>query len=539
MVSLGYLIIYWVHGLPWRDVVEDDRILNMKQDIPVETLCLCPPEFKTYFNHIGSLGLDEKPDYKYLRKLVKEAFDRNGFVWDYIFDWHGPERSPVSQERLVAAFKSMYHELGEAEVQCLTFDHFLRQLTSINPDQLRRASDMHISIHARFHDNFLASQHPSASPALRRLARQYCMPERLRDGIHVFLESLRYLPDTQDCMLSFSYSAYLAMIVFHEEFPNFDDTWLESLGHLSRYLFFITDDQRFWMLACSWYSKASNQYPKIGRFHQDVAITSRSPFQKLFYGCKALCAEDPLDVRKSILDGFDVILEGDGSSQSSLDPLDVALLEAHAILFTGKKKEHFQLSFKKLLDLANTHPERVTVQIAIINITAILGFASERSFMGRRNVKEIDAFKNALRINNSILKLLLRNAHTTILPFLYTILVFMHCMSHYPGAMRHLEFPWKLSSNLLNSLPAEDVNPECIEVLRLQLDQALSGLSWAKGHFENANLQGKSLVERIRSLMHDLAGKDTHEACSTPSGNDEVSTLSSGVEGICLGDLDD
>ena len=48
------------------------------------------------------------------------------------------------------------------------------------------------------HDFFLASQHPSASSALSKLAAKYSMPARVwRHGIHAFLEVLRHrLPDS-------------------------------------------------------------------------------------------------------------------------------------------------------------------------------------------------------------------------------------------------------------------------------------------------------------------------------------------------------
>jgi len=56
------------------------------------------------------------------------------------------------------------------------------------------------------HDFFLASQHPSATPAARRLAIKYAMPARLwRHDIHSFLVLLRNrLPDLLDHMLAFN-----------------------------------------------------------------------------------------------------------------------------------------------------------------------------------------------------------------------------------------------------------------------------------------------------------------------------------------------
>ncbi len=109
MESLGYLVIYWLRRLHWQDVVEEDRILQMKET-PVETLCLeCPPEFEIDLNYTRSLGLDEELDYDYFRDLVRKAFDRHGFVWDHR---RGPE-SPVSQEELVADFLNTYDDLAQ------------------------------------------------------------------------------------------------------------------------------------------------------------------------------------------------------------------------------------------------------------------------------------------------------------------------------------------------------------------------------------------------------------------------------------------
>ncbi|KAH8743989.1 hypothetical protein F5883DRAFT_386086, partial [Diaporthe sp. PMI_573] len=51
---------------------------------------------------------------------------------------------------------------------------------------------LHRTLLHEHYDFFLASQHPSASPALRRLASKYAMPVRMwRHGVHSFIELLR------------------------------------------------------------------------------------------------------------------------------------------------------------------------------------------------------------------------------------------------------------------------------------------------------------------------------------------------------------
>uniref|UniRef100_A0AAY4AGX6 non-specific serine/threonine protein kinase n=1 Tax=Denticeps clupeoides TaxID=299321 RepID=A0AAY4AGX6_9TELE len=54
--------------------------------------CLTRPlvsaEFATYLNFCRSLRFDDKPDYSYLRQLFRNLFHRQGFSYDYVFDWN-------------------------------------------------------------------------------------------------------------------------------------------------------------------------------------------------------------------------------------------------------------------------------------------------------------------------------------------------------------------------------------------------------------------------------------------------------------------
>ena len=45
-------------------------------------------EFATYLNYCRSLRFEEKPDYAYLRQLIRNLFHRQGFSYDYVFDWN-------------------------------------------------------------------------------------------------------------------------------------------------------------------------------------------------------------------------------------------------------------------------------------------------------------------------------------------------------------------------------------------------------------------------------------------------------------------
>lgn len=111
---------------------------------------------------------------------------------------------------------------------------------------------LHSTLLHEHHDFFLASQHPSANPALRRLAWKYAMPARMwRHGIHTFFELLRHnMPYYMEHMLAFIYLAYTMMALLYETVPALEDTWIECLGDLGSYRMAIEDgdirDRGFW-----------------------------------------------------------------------------------------------------------------------------------------------------------------------------------------------------------------------------------------------------------------------------------------------------
>ncbi|KAL5083488.1 hypothetical protein Trisim1_001418 [Trichoderma cf. simile WF8] len=154
-----------------------------------------------------------------------------------------PETRPISQEQLVAEVKGIYAGLVMVESKCIEVDnaHSPQQL---NNEQWQALIALHRTLLHEHHDFFLANQHPSASPALRRLAFKYSMPARMwRHGIHSFLELLRHrLPLTLEHMLTFIYIAYSMMALIQETVPAFEDAWTECLGDIGRYRTTIKDD---------------------------------------------------------------------------------------------------------------------------------------------------------------------------------------------------------------------------------------------------------------------------------------------------------
>ncbi|KAL7602320.1 casein kinase 1-like protein 10 [Lactuca sativa] len=93
--SLGYVLMYFLRGsLPWQGLKAGtkkqkyDKISEKKMLTPIEVLCKSyPTEFTQYFHYCRSLRFEDKPDYSYLKRLFRELFIREGYQFDYIFDW--------------------------------------------------------------------------------------------------------------------------------------------------------------------------------------------------------------------------------------------------------------------------------------------------------------------------------------------------------------------------------------------------------------------------------------------------------------------
>ncbi|KAL6597896.1 hypothetical protein ACP70R_037689 [Stipagrostis hirtigluma subsp. patula] len=93
--SLGYVLMYFLRGsLPWQGLKAGtkkqkyEKISERKIATSVEALCRgYPTEFQSYFHYCRSLRFEDVPDYQYLKRLFRDLFIREGFQFDYVFDW--------------------------------------------------------------------------------------------------------------------------------------------------------------------------------------------------------------------------------------------------------------------------------------------------------------------------------------------------------------------------------------------------------------------------------------------------------------------
>lgn len=305
-----------------------------------------------------------------------------------------PDSRPISQEQLATEVKSIYAGLTMVETKCIHVD---RQQAALSKEELKKLAPDHwqalIALHRTLlhehHDFFLASQHPSASPALRRLAGKYTMPARMwKHGIHSFLEILRLgLPVTLDYMLAFIYLAYQMMALLFETVPAFEDTWIECLGDLGRYRMAIEDedirDRETWAgVARSWYFNASDKNPTVGRLYHHLAILARSnALQQLYYYTTSLnCVEPFPNARDSIMSLFKNFLPPeDGATCAYVpdQPVETNFARAHALLYTRFAKTGYDQVRQDFFSGLDNQIGRVTAKwkeqgayIAVSNITA-------------------------------------------------------------------------------------------------------------------------------------------------------------------------
>eukprot|EP00929_Paragymnodinium_shiwhaense_P091243 TRINITY_DN51263_c0_g1_i1.p1 TRINITY_DN51263_c0_g1~~TRINITY_DN51263_c0_g1_i1.p1 ORF type:complete len:377 (-),score=61.90 TRINITY_DN51263_c0_g1_i1:400-1530(-) len=99
--AIGFVLMYFLRGeLPWQGLPahlsREEKfhlIAQCKLNTPVEDLCRgYPIEFDSYFNYCRSLSFQERPNYGYLRRLMKNVGFMEGYSQDHLYDWNGYAR---------------------------------------------------------------------------------------------------------------------------------------------------------------------------------------------------------------------------------------------------------------------------------------------------------------------------------------------------------------------------------------------------------------------------------------------------------------
>ena len=102
LISLSYIIFYFYKGfLPWQGIKcktleeKNQKVFEKKIALKPEEIFQGTPsitslilaELLEFYSYCSNLHFDEKPDYKFLKRLIRNIGDKNNFVNDNLFDW--------------------------------------------------------------------------------------------------------------------------------------------------------------------------------------------------------------------------------------------------------------------------------------------------------------------------------------------------------------------------------------------------------------------------------------------------------------------
>lgn len=93
--SLGYVWLYFLRGsLPWSGIpaktTEEKmkKITDVKKSTALSSLCKgFPREFIIYLESVKKLRFTEEPNYSEYRKMFRDLFIREGYIYDRVYDW--------------------------------------------------------------------------------------------------------------------------------------------------------------------------------------------------------------------------------------------------------------------------------------------------------------------------------------------------------------------------------------------------------------------------------------------------------------------
>ena len=302
-----------------------------------------------------------------------------------------PETRPISHDQLVVEVKGIYAGLVMVESKCMDVDE--KQLnaalekdkslqTRLSNEQWQALIHLHKTLLHEHHDFFLASQHPSASPALSHLASKCSMPSRMwQRAIYAFLEVLRHrLPESRDHMLAFINIAYSMMALLYETVPAFEDTWIECLGDLARYRMAVEaddpEDREVWSgVARFWYDKATDHNPNTGRLYHHSAILARQySLQQLSLFTRSLTCFTPFEsAREGIKSLFNGVLNGKALINPRSSSFETVFIKAHGTLYSGLPAFQFYDTVRQMKSgLLDSYIGRVTSKFKEQGVYAML-----------------------------------------------------------------------------------------------------------------------------------------------------------------------
>jgi hypothetical protein len=126
----------------------------------------------------------------------------------------------------------------------------------------------------------------------------------------------------------------------------------------------IRDRETWASVARSWYSKAADKNPSVGRLYHHLAILARpNALQQMYYYSRSLTSVETFpSARESIMTLLGPVLKSDQAAYTISSPIDATFITLHAHIFTKNIPEDFQTTQAEFFNQLDNHIGRVTAK---------------------------------------------------------------------------------------------------------------------------------------------------------------------------------
>jgi hypothetical protein len=447
---------------------------------------------------------------------------------------------PCTPEKVASEVEKRHAYLRLAEDRC-----YIAQKNTISKDMTQEQWANFHTLHKQFHqwciDLTYASNHPTASEAVREMPHKLSIGERMwNKGIYPVIKLLQDgAPSSY--LFEFYDTATQSIDMLLKASPRLETICFESLGHLAQYRAAVDSETQAACLdiASSWYTKAAALHPETGRYPYYVAVLARpSPLKQLFYYIKALTSTEPWpDALHSVGQLFTQFWNPRETAFQRYPEALRYFVTAHSLLILGTPE--FSVLADKFLNgldayIHTTDFEEEGVFILASCYAAIFDYGHSKSEMMFMFQHPDLVPENKLRILDEACRywqqapyqirdrtdtsptthavatashfafatlnvILNKPSQSRIMPSVYISLLFLWCMALIPEAMIRIEadVPWERLATFLNTLVEKDEGDEysiCEPGTHQELpeESKMYGLPWARLYFPANYFKGES-----------------------------------------------
>eukprot|EP00826_Nyctotherus_ovalis_P007690 TRINITY_DN1195_c0_g1_i1.p1 TRINITY_DN1195_c0_g1~~TRINITY_DN1195_c0_g1_i1.p1 ORF type:complete len:204 (+),score=73.00 TRINITY_DN1195_c0_g1_i1:635-1246(+) len=105
--GIAHVLLYFLRGsLPWQGLPAKTKqekykkIMEVKVTTIPEVLCKgFPKQISRLLKYCRSLKFEEIPNYRYIKKLLREVGEENSFAFDNVFDWTAKIEEEAKEQR--------------------------------------------------------------------------------------------------------------------------------------------------------------------------------------------------------------------------------------------------------------------------------------------------------------------------------------------------------------------------------------------------------------------------------------------------------